>query len=65
VQSVLCDALAAPHPPIDAAEVPRWVMAIARNKAADFHRRVWALKAATRAAAFCRMFMKRIWYSIG
>lgn len=41
VQSVLCDALAAPHQPIDAAEVPRWVMAIARNKVADFHRCAW------------------------
>ncbi|MBL9023945.1 MAG: sigma-70 family RNA polymerase sigma factor [Myxococcales bacterium] len=39
VQSVLCDALAAGNVPPDPAEVPRWVMGIARHKIADFHRR--------------------------
>jgi len=37
VQSVLCDALAAPSVP-DLEVVPRWLSAIARNKVADFHR---------------------------
>jgi DNA-directed RNA polymerase specialized sigma24 family protein len=39
VQSVLCDALAAYNVPADPAEIPRWVMGIARHKVADFHRR--------------------------
>jgi hypothetical protein len=36
---VLCDALAASNVPESAADVPRWVMGIARHKVADFHRR--------------------------
>jgi DNA-directed RNA polymerase specialized sigma24 family protein len=39
VQSVLCDALAAEAVP-EVEAVPRWLSAIARNKVADFHRRV-------------------------
>lgn len=39
VQSVLCDALAAQRVPPDPADIPRWVMAIARHKVADVHRR--------------------------
>ncbi|NUP11556.1 MAG: hypothetical protein HOW73_36385 [Polyangiaceae bacterium] len=41
VQSVLCDALAATRAPEDPADIPRWLMAIARHKVADFHRRGW------------------------
>jgi DNA-directed RNA polymerase specialized sigma24 family protein len=39
VQGVLCDALAASNVPESPADVPRWVMGIARHKVADFHRR--------------------------
>lgn len=39
VQAVLCDALAASNVPASPADVPRWVMGIARHKVADFHRR--------------------------
>ncbi len=39
VQSVLCDALGAGRCPDDPRDVPRWVMAIAKHKVADFHRR--------------------------
>lgn len=39
VQEVLCDALASPFPGTTPREVVRWVMAIARHKVADYHRR--------------------------
>jgi len=39
VQTVLCDALAVEAIPADAAELPRFVTGIARNKVADEHRR--------------------------
>lgn len=39
VQGVLCEALAASNVPASPADVPRWVMGIARHKVADFHRR--------------------------
>jgi RNA polymerase sigma factor (sigma-70 family) len=39
VQTVLCDALAAPGRPEDAAELKRWLLGIARHKVADHHRR--------------------------
>ena len=39
LQAVLCDALAAENVPQVADEIPRWLMAIARHKVADFHRR--------------------------
>lgn len=38
-QTVLCEALAAPRLPSDPIELRRWVVAVARNKAADWHRR--------------------------
>ncbi|AUX24620.1 uncharacterized protein SOCEGT47_051590 [Sorangium cellulosum] len=39
VQTVLCDALASPARPSDPAELRRWLLGIARHKAADHHRR--------------------------
>lgn len=39
LQAVLCDALAAQKVPDDAEEIMRWLMAIAKHKVADFHRR--------------------------
>src|SRR5580700_11017185 len=39
VQTVLCDALAAPGRPADPAELRRWLLGIARHKVVDFHRR--------------------------
>ncbi|MBL8741879.1 MAG: hypothetical protein JNK04_12315 [Myxococcales bacterium] len=39
VQGVLCEALASSNVPASAADVPRWVMGIAKHKVADFHRR--------------------------
>lgn len=45
LQSVLCDALASAHVPTEAAEIPRWVTGIARNKIADFHRRAFRERA--------------------
>lgn len=39
VQEVLCDALARPLPASSPRDVARWVMAIAKNKVADYHRR--------------------------
>lgn len=38
-QTVLCEALASPRLPSDPVELRRWVVAIARHKIADFHRR--------------------------
>jgi DNA-directed RNA polymerase specialized sigma24 family protein len=38
-QTVLCDALAAPHIPSDPTELRRWLAGITRHKVADFHRR--------------------------
>ena len=38
-QTVLCEALASPRLPTDPVELRRWVVAIARHKIADFHRR--------------------------
>ncbi len=38
-QTVLCDALASPRLPTDPTELRRWVVAIARHKIADYHRR--------------------------
>jgi DNA-directed RNA polymerase specialized sigma24 family protein len=37
-QTVLCDALAAPHIPADPIELRRWLAGITRHKVADFHR---------------------------
>ncbi|MGK3994183.1 sigma factor [Sorangium sp. So ce1024] len=39
VQTVLCDALAAPSRPADPTELRRWLLGIARHKVADHHRR--------------------------
>jgi DNA-directed RNA polymerase specialized sigma24 family protein len=39
VQTVLCDALAAPVVPESASELRRWLIGIARHKIADLHRR--------------------------
>jgi DNA-directed RNA polymerase specialized sigma24 family protein len=39
VQTVFCDALAAPSRPPEPAELKRWLLGIARHKAADRHRR--------------------------
>ncbi|WP_437282363.1 sigma factor [Sorangium sp. So ce375] len=39
VQTVLCDALAAPGRPADPTELRRWLLGIARHKVADHHRR--------------------------
>jgi DNA-directed RNA polymerase specialized sigma24 family protein len=39
VQTVLCDALAAPAPPVDPGDVARWVTGIAKRKVVDEHRR--------------------------
>ncbi len=39
VQGVLCEALSSSNVPASAADVPRWVMGIAKHKVADFHRR--------------------------
>jgi DNA-directed RNA polymerase specialized sigma24 family protein len=39
VQATLCDALAAVRVPTDPGDVPRWVMAIGRNKISDHFRR--------------------------
>lgn len=39
VQTVLCDALAAPGRPADPAELRRWLLGIARHKVVDLHRR--------------------------
>jgi DNA-directed RNA polymerase specialized sigma24 family protein len=39
VQAVLCDALASHLIPSDDREITRWICGIAKNKAADFHRR--------------------------
>jgi DNA-directed RNA polymerase specialized sigma24 family protein len=39
VQTVLCDALAAPARPTDPAELRRWLLGIARHKVVDLHRR--------------------------
>ncbi|HXK19694.1 MAG TPA: sigma factor, partial [Polyangiaceae bacterium] len=39
VQTVLCDALAAPAVPDRSSELPRFVTGIARNKVVDEHRR--------------------------
>src|SRR5688572_7555967 len=38
-QTVLCDALAAPHVPTDPIELRRWLAGITRHKVADYHRR--------------------------
>jgi DNA-directed RNA polymerase specialized sigma24 family protein len=39
VQTVLCDALAAPAIPVEGEELPRWLNGIASHKVADEHRR--------------------------
>src|SRR5690349_17070100 len=39
VQTVLCDALAAPAIPVQGEELPRWLNGIASHKVADEHRR--------------------------
>jgi DNA-directed RNA polymerase specialized sigma24 family protein len=39
VQTVLCDALAAPGRPADPIELRRWILGIARHKVVDLHRR--------------------------
>lgn len=39
VQTVLCEALASPSRPTDPAELRRWLLGMARHKAADVHRR--------------------------
>jgi DNA-directed RNA polymerase specialized sigma24 family protein len=39
VQTVLCDALAAPGRPVEPTELRRWLLGIARHKVVDFHRR--------------------------
>src|SRR5262245_58614547 len=39
VQTVLCDALAAPGRPRDPNELKRWLLGVARHKVVDLHRR--------------------------